>query len=82
MKEPEALLLALFLCGVSECDDCARPKGAEQQHVAFISARPGRATHPGYVLECDLLATAIGLVTWVLFAFYGHQWLIGVRPIG
>jgi uncharacterized membrane protein len=54
--------------------------------VAFISARRrdragGTRYAPGTWLG-DLLAVAIGLVAWALFAFYGHQWLIEVRPIG
>lgn len=54
--------------------------------VAFISARrrdraAGTRYAPG-TLSGDLLAAAIGLIAWALFAFYGHQWLIGVRPIG
>jgi uncharacterized membrane protein len=54
--------------------------------VAFISVRrrdraAGTRYAPG-TLSGDLLAVAIGLIAWALFAFYGHQWLIGVRPIG
>ena len=54
--------------------------------AGFISARRrdhAAGTHylPG-TMSGDLLAAAIGLLAWALFAFYGHQWLIGVRPIG
>jgi uncharacterized membrane protein len=54
--------------------------------VAFISARRrDRAAGTRYAagtLSGDLMVTAIGLLAWALFAFYGHQWLIGVQPIG
>ena len=53
--------------------------------VAFISARRrDRVAGTGYApgtLSGDLLAAAIGLIAWALFAFYAHMWLIGVRPI-
>ncbi|MCX7157045.1 MAG: NnrU family protein [Rhodocyclales bacterium] len=54
--------------------------------VDFISARrrdrlAGR-TYPAGGWSRDAMAIAIGLVAWVLFAFYGHAWLIGVRPFG
>jgi uncharacterized membrane protein len=29
-----------------------------------------------------LLALAVGVVAWVVFAFWAHGWLIGVRPFG
>jgi len=54
--------------------------------VDFISARrrdrlAGR-TYPPVGWSRDAMAIAIGLVAWTLFAFYGHGWLIGVRPFG
>ena len=30
----------------------------------------------------DLMAVGIGALAWAGFAFYGHAWLIGVRPLG
>jgi len=30
----------------------------------------------------DALVVAVGLVAWLLFAFAGHKWLIGVAPFG
>jgi uncharacterized membrane protein len=52
----------------------------------FVSSRrrdrAAGTTYPAGTLSGDLLAVAIGLIAWVLFAFYGHQWLIGVRPFG
>ena len=29
-----------------------------------------------------LLALAVGVVAWAVFAFWAHGWLIGVRPFG
>lgn len=54
--------------------------------VAFMaSRRRDRATgthYPPGTIAGDLLSAAIGLIAWALFAFYAHQWLIGVRPLG
>ena len=36
---------------------------------------------PGTVAR-DMMAVAIGLAAWVVFAFWLHLWLIGVRPFG
>lgn len=36
---------------------------------------PGRASR-------TLITVAIGTAIWVLFAFWAHAWLIGVRPFG
>lgn len=52
----------------------------------FITARrrdrlAGR-TYPVLGWSRDAMAIVIGLVAWVLFAVYGHAWLIGVRPFG
>jgi uncharacterized membrane protein len=30
----------------------------------------------------DVKAVVIGIVAWVVFAFWLHGWLIGVRPLG
>ena len=50
----------------------------------FISARRrdrtvGR-TYPVLGGSRDAIAIGIGFGAWVLFAFYGHAWLIGVEP--
>lgn len=50
----------------------------------FASARrrdraAGR-TYPAIGGSRDAMVIAIGLFVWVWFAFYGHGWLIGVRP--
>lgn len=37
---------------------------------------------PAGTLRGDGLAVAIGLVAWVIFAFWLHGWLIGVDPMG
>jgi uncharacterized membrane protein len=39
-------------------------------------------TYPPGTISRDALAVAIGLVAWVLFAFWLHGWLFGVRPFG
>lgn len=54
--------------------------------VSFVSARRrDRIAGRGYPVlgwSRDGMALAIGLVAWMLFALYGHLWLIGVRPFG
>ncbi len=54
--------------------------------IAFISSRrrdraAGVRTAPGNA-SGDALVVAVGLSAWVLFAFYGHAWMIGARPFG
>ena len=54
--------------------------------IAFIAARRrdrAAGTHyaPGSA-SGDALVLTTGLSAWALFAFYGHAWLIGVRPFG
>jgi uncharacterized membrane protein len=53
----------------------------------FVAARrrdrvAGRTYPPASGRSRDTLVLAIGFVAWTLFAFYGHVWLIGVRPYG
>ncbi|MBK7472973.1 MAG: NnrU family protein [Betaproteobacteria bacterium] len=54
--------------------------------VTFLAARrrdrAAGTRYPPGALAGDLLVVAIGLAAWALFAFDGHQWLIGVRPFG
>jgi uncharacterized membrane protein len=54
--------------------------------VVFASERRrDRATgvvYPKGSLARDAVAVVIGVVAWVLFAFWLHGWLIGVRPFG
>lgn len=52
----------------------------------FISARrrdriAGR-TYPVCCWTRDATVVALGLLAWMLFALYGHRWLIGVSPFG
>lgn len=52
----------------------------------FVSARrrdraAGRS-YPARGGSRDAGVLAIGVTAWVLFAFYGHVWLIGVKPFG
>jgi len=53
--------------------------------IDFIAAtRRDRATgliHPPGRPAGDARVLVIGLAAWALFAFYGHVWLIGVRPL-
>lgn len=47
--------------------------------------RRDRAAYVGYVvgpLSRDLAAVVIGTVAWVVFTFWLHEVLIGVRPLG
>lgn len=46
--------------------------------------RRDRAANVGYVIgpaSRDVTAVAIGAVAWVVFTFWLHEWLIGVRPL-
>jgi len=52
----------------------------------FIASRrrdrvAGRS-YPASGAARDAVVVAIGAAAWALFAFYGHAWLIGVRPFG
>ncbi len=44
--------------------------------------RPAGTTYPRLGIGRDLLVVGVGVVVWGLFAAYGHQWLIGVKPFG
>ena len=54
--------------------------------IAFIAARrrdrAANTRYPAGKTSGDVLVVAIGLSAWVLFALYGHAWLVGVRPFG
>lgn len=54
--------------------------------VSFASShRRDRLAGRGYPARgwsADGAVLAVGLVAWAAFAFYGHAWLIGVRPFG
>ena len=50
----------------------------------IVSRRRDRlagTVYPAGTLKGDVLALAIGIVAWVAFAFWLHQWLIGVNPM-
>lgn len=54
--------------------------------LSFTSSRKrdrlaGR-TYPVCCWTRDASVVAIGSLAWALFAFWGHAWLIGVRPFG
>lgn len=51
----------------------------------IASRRRDRAAgtrYPAGPISRDVLAAAIGVVAWAVFAFALHGWLIGVRPFG
>jgi len=54
--------------------------------VVFASERrrdrAAGVIYPEGSLARDAVATVIGVVAWVLFAFWLHGWWIGVRPFG
>ncbi|WP_201316553.1 NnrU family protein [Dyella sp. EPa41] len=54
--------------------------------VDFISARRrDRAAgvhYPAGGVKGDAIVAVAGLVTWAIFAFWLHGWLIGVKPMG
>jgi uncharacterized membrane protein len=51
----------------------------------YIAAqRRDRAAHVAYVtgpVSRDVKTVVIGAVTWAIFTFWLHEWLIGVRPL-
>jgi uncharacterized membrane protein len=50
-----------------------------------VSRRRDRAagvTYPPGTLAGDAIAVFVGSIAWVIFAFFLHEWLIGVRPLG
>lgn len=54
--------------------------------VLFANARrrdraAGTIYPPGTALR-SVLTVVVGVVLWVVFAFWAHRWLIGVRPFG
>lgn len=52
----------------------------------FASARrrdrAAGTRYPAGTASRDAVVVVVGLVAWVLFAFFLHGWLIGVRPFG
>jgi uncharacterized membrane protein len=43
--------------------------------------RLANVTYPVLGIQRDLIVVVFGLVTFALFAHYGHQWLFGVNPL-
>jgi uncharacterized membrane protein len=54
--------------------------------VNFIASRrrdsAAGVTYPAGTLAGDAIAVFVGAIAWVIFAFFLHGWLIGVRPFG
>ena len=52
----------------------------------YVSARrrdrAAGVVYPAGPVAQDIKAVVIGIVAWVVFAFWLHGWLIGVRPFG
>ena len=46
-----------------------------RDRAAGVQRTPGRLTY-------DATAVVVGALAWVAFARWGHQWLIGVNPMG
>lgn len=67
----DVLLFGAFLAWASVALIAVR----RRDRAAGIRCPPGTSSG-------SLQAAGIGLIAWALFAFYGHQWLIGVRAIG
>jgi uncharacterized membrane protein len=44
--------------------------------------RAAGTRYPAGTAVRDAIVVIIGVVAWVLFAFWLHRWLIGVRPFG
>jgi len=44
--------------------------------------RVAGTVYPAGTVKGDLTAVAVGVAAWIVFAFWLHGWLIGVRPFG
>ncbi|MGA0114949.1 MAG: NnrU family protein, partial [Burkholderiales bacterium] len=62
------------------------PPDACRRQSCFITARRrdrvAGTVYPAGSSALSALVVAAGLVVWVVFAFWGHRWLIGVGPFG
>jgi uncharacterized membrane protein len=38
--------------------------------------------YPAGMLSRDVIPVVIGVVAWVVFAFFIHGWMTGVKPLG
>ncbi len=50
--------------------------------AALRRDRAANVVYASGPMSRDLTAVAIGAVAWLLFTFWLHGWLIGVRPLG
>lgn len=54
--------------------------------VDFISARrrdrAAGVVYPAGSVRGDAITVLVGVVAWLVFAFWLHRWLIGVSPLG
>jgi uncharacterized membrane protein len=44
--------------------------------------RAAQTVYPNGMLSHDVKAVVAGIIVWVVFAFFLHGWLIGVKPLG
>ncbi|CAB3745673.1 NnrU family protein [Paraburkholderia humisilvae] len=44
--------------------------------------RAAQVVYPAGTFSRDLMAIVAGAIAWVVFAFFLHGWLIGVKPLG
>lgn len=44
--------------------------------------RAAQAVYPPGTVQGTVITIVVGLVAWVVFAFWLHGWLIGVKPFG
>ncbi|MFC0397891.1 NnrU family protein [Paraburkholderia rhizosphaerae] len=44
--------------------------------------RAAQVVYPAGTLSGDLKAIVAGVIAWIVFAFFLHGWLIGVKPLG
>lgn len=59
----------------------SRPDGAAHKVGLYIYDSLGGSKHLDTAGH-ENVTVASDVVAWVLFAFYLHGWLIGVRPLG
>ncbi|WP_430392322.1 NnrU family protein [Dyella sp. 20L07] len=54
--------------------------------VDFVSARrrdrAAGVVYPAGTIKGDVIVIVVGAVSWAVFAFWLHGWLIGVKPMG
>lgn len=54
--------------------------------IDFVSARrrdrAAGVSYPAGTAKGDVIAVVVGVASWAVFAFWLHEWLIGVKPLG